>query len=294
VLLLSAGAGLLTSLLAGIIAMRRDIGSGLLPARDTTRPNLRLLSSPILQTLRGERASFTAWLLGCGFFAFIVGAISTSISSAGLSRGLRQQLSKIGAVSVTTPAGYIGFSFLFFVLVISLFACSQLTAARAAEADDQLETLFALPVSRRGWLAGRLLLAAGGATAIGLAAGALAWAGAATQDAGISLSQTLEAGANCLPTALLFLGIGALVYALAPRASTGINYGLVTLAFVWGLFGSALSAPHWLLELSPFQHVGFVPAEAFRGTAAGVMLAIAAAAALAATAVFRRRDLVGA
>ena len=179
------------------------------------------------------------------------------------------------------------------MLVVSLFACSQIAAARSAEADEQLEILFALPVSRRGWLAGRLWLAAGAAAAIGLVAGVLAWIGAATQSAGVSLSQMLEAGANCLPAALLFLGLGALAFALVPRASAGINYGLVSVAFVWQLFGGVLGAPHWLLDLSPFQHVGLVPAQPFRAVAAVIMLGIALSSALAATWIFQRRDLTG-
>jgi ABC-2 type transport system permease protein len=293
VLLLSIGAGLVLLVAAGRIVLRRDIGTGLLPARDSAPPNLSLLSSPTAQALRSERASLAAWLLGSGFFAFIIGVISTSISSAGLSTSIQRQLHKIGAVSITTPSGYIGFTFLFFVLVLSLFACSQLAAARSAEADEQLDILFALPVSRRGWLAGRLWLAAGAATAIGLVAGVLAWVGAATQNAGVSLPQMLGAGANCLPAALLFLGLGALAYAVLPRASTGINYGLVSVAFVWQLFGGVLGAPHWLLDLSPFQHVGLVPAQSFRAAAAVIMLGIAVSSALTATWIFQRRDLTG-
>jgi polyether ionophore transport system permease protein len=66
----------------------------------------------------------------------------------------------------------------------------------------------------------------------------------------------------------------------------------VTLAFVWELFGSLLNAPGWLLGLSPFHHVGLVPAEPFEGEAAAIMLALAAVAALAAAWIFERRDLV--
>ena len=233
------------------------------------------------------------WLVGVGFFALVIGVISTSISSAGLSTGIQRQLHKIGAVTITSPSGYIGFTFLFFVLAISLFICSQVSSARAEEADQQLETLFALPVSRRGWLAGRLLLATSAAGHALLAAGALVWMGAAAQNAGVSLPRMLEAGANCLPTALLFLGLGALAFATLPRASTAIAYGLVALAFVWQLFGGVLGAPHWLLDLSPFQHVGLVPAQPFRAAAAVIMLGIAVSSALAATWIFQRRDLTG-
>jgi ABC-2 type transport system permease protein len=293
VLLLPGATGVVLLLAAGAIARRRDIGTGLLPAREHALPNLRLLSSPLAQTLRSERGSLLAWLVGSGFFAFVIGVISTSISSAGLSGSVQRQLRQVTGVSIITPAGYIGFTFLFFVLVLSLFACAQLAAARNAELDQQLETLFALPFSRRRWLAGRLLLAVTGAAAIGLFAGVLAWAGAATQNAGVSLSAMLEAGANCLPVALLFLGLGALAYATLPRVSSAIAYGLVTVAFVWQLFGGVLGAPKWVLDLSPFQHVGLVPAQAFRAGDAAVMLAIAVVAALAAVWSFRRRDLTG-
>ena len=84
----------------------------------------------------------------------------------------------------------------------------------------------------------------------------------------------LGAGANCLPVALLFLGLGALAYRACAARGSGIAYGLVMVAFLWQLFGAALSAPQWLIEVSPFQHVGLVPAQAFRAGDAAVMLAI--------------------
>jgi ABC-2 type transport system permease protein len=58
--------------------------------------------------------------------------------------------------------------------------------------------------------------------------------------------------------------------------------------FLWQLSGSLLSGLHWLLDFSPFQHVGLVPTEAFHASAV-VMLAVAAIAAMT---LFERRDLV--
>jgi ABC-2 type transport system permease protein len=110
----------------------------------------------------------------------------------------------------------------------------------------------------------------------------------------VSLPRLLEAGANCLPAALLFLGVASLAYAFVPRASAGIAYGLVVLAFLWQLVGSLLGAPTWLLDVTPFAHVAPVPAQPFRASAALVMLAIGVAAALAAIWRLRRRDLMGA
>ena len=176
---------------------------------------------------------------------------------------------------------------------MSLFVCGQVGAARHEEAGEQLETLLSQPISRSDWLGGRLLLATCGALAISVVAGLFTWAGAASQGVSISLPRMLEAGANCLPVALLFLGVAALAYATVPRASTGLTYGLVTVAFLWQLSGSLLGAPKWLVNLTPFAHVGLVPAQQFRATAAVVMLALAGLASLSALWAFRRRDLAG-
>jgi ABC-2 type transport system permease protein len=220
--------------------------------------------------------------------------LAKSSSSAGISKGLSRELSKLGTSSVLAPTGYLGFTFLFVIVIVSLFACAQIGAVRHEEADQRLETLLALPVSRRGWLAGRLALAAAGATAVSLVAGVLAWIGAESGGASVSLPKLIAAGANCLPVGLLFLGAAALAYAVAPRASAGIAFGLVALAFLWDLVGSLLGAPRWLIELTPFDHVGLVPAEPFRAGAAAAMLAIGALASAAAIAFFARRDLTGA
>jgi ABC-2 type transport system permease protein len=62
---------------------------------------------------------------------------------------------------------------------------------------------------------------------------------------------------------------------------------------VWQLFGGLIGAPRWLLYLSPFQHVGLVPAQAFKAGDAAVMLALAAGSGALALWAFSRRDLVG-
>jgi ABC-2 type transport system permease protein len=278
---------------AARIAAARDIGTGVLPARERSEPHLSLLSSPIAQALRSERAGLLVWISSIGAFAYITGVIAKSTSNAGISKGLQREVSKLGTGSILTPTGYLAFVFIFFILAVSLFACAQIGAARHEEADERLETLLSLPVSRRGWLAGRLLLAFGGATAISLTAGLLTWAGAESGGASVSLAGMLEAGANCLPIALMFLGIAALAYSIFPRAGAGLSYGLVTVAFLWDLFGSLLDVPKWLVEATPFVHVGLVPAQPFRATAALAMLGIGLGSALAAMSVFQRRDLTG-
>ncbi len=292
VLLLPIVAGIVLIALAVRIATARDIGSGLLPARDSAPARLTLLSSPIAQSLRSERGSIAIWIVSAGVFAYIFGAVSNSIKTAGISKQLQREIAKLGSGSIATSKGYLGFVFVILVLAVSLFACSQVGAARSEEAGGQLETLFALKVGRHGWLTGRLLLAAGAAAVISLVSAVLAWAGAGLQGVSISFATMLLAGVNCLPVTLLALAFGALAFAIVPRACVAIAYGLVGLAFVWYLVGSLVSAPHWLLEATPFAHIGLVPAAPFRAGAAALMVVIALAVMAAAAMLFARRDLL--
>jgi ABC-2 type transport system permease protein len=294
VLLLPAAAAVPLLVGAGRIAVSRDVGTGIFPARDIAAPRLRLLSSPTAHALRTQRGSLITWVVCTGAAAAIFGVVSTSVSSAGLSTNIQKKLAKFGSGSITTPTGFLSFLFIIFVFAVCLFACAQIGAAREEEAEERLETLLAQPVSRHRWLAGRLLIAAVAAAGLSLLAGLVMWAGAASQGVSISLPRMLEAGANCVPASLLFLGTAALAYAVVPRASAAIAYGLVIAAFLWYSVGSVLGVPKWLTALTPFQHIGLVPAQSFQPEAAAIMVAIGLAAAAGALGVFRRRDLLAA
>jgi ABC-2 type transport system permease protein len=294
VLVLPAAASALLLVGAARIALARDVGRGLLAGHENARPRLSLLSSPTAHALREERTSLLVWTGAVGALGFVIGVISKSISSVGISQSLRHTLAELGAGSALTPKAYIGFSFSFFVVAVSALAVSQIAAARHEELEERLETVLALPVSRRRWLGGRMALGCLGVAIVALAAGVFTWLGAVTQGVSLSLPRMLEAGVNCLPVAILFLGVSGLTYALLPRAGTGIAYGVLIVAYLWQLVGSLLGVPHWLVNATPFAHVGLVPAGSLRWGSAGVMLAIGLLAGVAAVELFTRRDLTGA
>lgn len=279
---------------AARISASRDVGTGLIPAADTAPASGRLLSSPTAQALRLQRGVLTSWAVGFAAFGAILGMISTSVSTAGISKNMQKDFAKFGGGSIVSPTGYLSFVFIVFVFAVCLFMCSQVGAAREEELDQRLETLLAQPVSRNRWLGGRIIVAAVAAGALSLLAGLLTWAGANSQGVHISLPNLLEAGANCLPVSLLFLGIFALVYSQVPRASSAVSYTVVSLAFLWYLVGALVGAPRWLLDITPFEHIGLVPAQSFRITAALVMVAVGVAATALSLRVFRRRDLLSA
>lgn len=293
VLLLALGASAPMLMVAARISVRRDVGSGLLPATDTARPSRLLLSSPTSQALRRQRGILSVWAVGIASFGLVLGAISTSVSTAGISKNMQKELEKFGTGSILSPVGYLSFVFIVFIFAISLFVCSQVGSAREEESEQQLETLLAQPVSRYRWLGGRLVLAVVASGLLALLSGAMTWVGANSQGVNISLAKLLEASANCTPTSLIVLGISALVYSVLPRASSAISYTLVGLSFLWYMVGSIAGAPRWLTDLTPYRHIGLVPVQSFQVSAALIMVAVGIGALVASLALFRRRDLLG-
>jgi polyether ionophore transport system permease protein len=275
------------------IASRRDLGTGSLGDAGSHRPRLRLLGSPLAFSLRRERPALIVWAAAIAAFGCLLGAVSDAVSAAALPTGIRHAFGRVIAGSVVTPAGYLGFASLTFMLAISLFTAAQLSAARREEADGSLSTLLALPLTASRWLAGRLLLVEVAIAALSLVLSVCLWAGASAAGAPVSLLGLLQAGANCVAVASLFAGIGAIAYALLPAIAGTVTYALVAAAFLWRLFGAVLGAPTWLLDLTPFAHLGLAPAVPFRATAAGLIALVGAAGLLAGPTLLRRRDLGG-
>jgi ABC-2 type transport system permease protein len=278
---------------AGMLAGRRDVGTGILSGRDTAEAHTALLRGVGTAVVRDERTSLTAWIIGTAAFGLVVGSLSGSIAGA-LSPDVRRQLAQLGAADIIRPAGFLAFYFEFFTLAVCVFACAQVAAARHEESEQRVETLLALPLSRQRWLGERLAVAAAGAAGIALAAAIGCWAGAHANGIHVALGGMLEAGANTLPAGLLFLGVATALFGIVPRASTGLAYGLVALAFVWDLVAAVVDAPSWLRTLSPFHHLGLVPIRAYPVRDAAIMALIGVAGLAAGFVAFRRRDVTAA
>ena len=291
---LPAVATVVLLLVAYRLTTTRDVGTGIIAPRDRAEPRVHLLSSPLAFALRSQAGGMVAWFGGIAAVALLFGMIASSVSTAGISANIRKEIAKLGSGSIATPSGYLAFVFIIFVLAVCLFACSQIGGVRGEEAAGQVETTLALPISRGRWVGGRVLLAGVAAGGLGVVAGALTWVGAETQGVHIAFGRMVEAGSNCWPISVLFIGLATLAWGVAPRAASAVSYGLVTAAFLWYTVAALLGLPKWVVGLTPFQHIGLVPVEGFRIGAALVMGAIGGLAAGAGIWFFRRRDLIGA
>jgi ABC-2 type transport system permease protein len=195
-------------------------------------------------------------------------------------------------VDPTFPVrAFLGFVVSSFAVVGVCYAVSEVAAVRDEESTTRLDNVLTRAVTRRSWLVGRLLVIAAGvlALAVGLAMGAAV--GAALGRANIPFAEFTTVAVNAVPVAVCYLGIAALVFAVAPRATSGTGFGLVAGAFVWQIVGSAINAPQWSLDLTPFAHVAPVPARGMNVGAAIVLMGLGVVGCVAAVEVFARRDL---
>jgi len=279
------------------IARRRDVGASLLAHSEEHAPRHFLLRSPAAFALRSSLGGLLGWSLGLALTAFVFGFVAKAVAElARTSAGLRKHIESTTSakIDIASAEGYLAIVFLFLAVALSLYAASHATAAREEESTGRLDTTLGQPVGRRRWLAGRVLVAAACCV---LAAGAMAlaaWAGAAVKGAGVSLGDMAEASLNTLPVVALFLGIGVLALAVVPRHTGAVAFGAVGGAYLWEQTGAIVKAPEWVLAVSPFHWLAFVPSEPFDVVASLVMLGIAAAAAVIGIERFRRRDLVSA
>jgi ABC-2 type transport system permease protein len=276
-------------LAAVVLAARRDAGDGVLASRDTNDVRPFGLRSGFGLAARLDLPVLVAWCAGAAASGLVLGIIA-KLSEASVPASMGEVLDKFG-VHGSFADQYLGVAFLLVATVVALLPASQVGAASAEETSGRLVHVLVGPTSRATWFAGRLLLAAAGACVAALLAGAATWAGAASQGVSLDAPRIIGAGVNVAPTALVALGIGAVVLAVAPRAASGTVYALVIWSVLIDLLSSMVSSLSSLDRLSLFHYMALAPAQAPDPATIIATLLIALALCGAATFLFTRRDL---
>lgn len=274
------------------LAGARDVGASIVADRDHAPAHLGLLFGPNGLSIRLMRATFIGWWVALGLSAFLYGLIAKS-TGATVSGSVKEVFSKLGATGSGADT-VLGVCFLIEAILIGFVAAGQVTAARAEESAGTLEHFMVRPVSRAAWLGGRLLVALVVLVLSGIAAGVLAWLGAASQHTGLSFTGLLGAGVNLVPPAIVILGIGVLAFGIRPRTTSIVVYAVLGWSLLIVIGGGFGTIGHWVLDTSVFHHMASAPGVPPNWEANGIMTAVGVAAALVGGLAFRRRDLQGA
>jgi ABC-2 type transport system permease protein len=278
-------------LAAGAIALaaRRDAGDGVLASQDVTPVRPFGLRTQFGLSARLELPGLSGWCVGALAAGLSFGIIA-KMTTASIPPSMADTLDKFG-VRGSFVDQYFGVVFLLVATIVALLPAGQVGAACDEETSGRSVHLMARPVRRSAWLGGRLALGAVGIVAAAVLAGLGAWLGARTQGLDVGLVRMLGAGANVIPTALVALGIGAVVLAVAPRAAAGAVYGVVIWSLLVDLLGSMVAGLAWTEHLSLFHYMALAPAQAAEARTLAVTAAVGAALCVLATVLFDRRDL---
>ncbi|MFD7846822.1 hypothetical protein ACFV4K_28315 [Nocardia sp. NPDC059764] len=286
-LALSLGATVLLVLAALPMLAARDVGLGILSARDSRPPRRLLLGTSWQAALRDEAPQLAIWALAVAFYMGLLGALIKTVFE------LMQRTPMLGRMFGERFAvdGFVAAAFSMTQLIVALLVVTLLVAARGEESTGRLELVLAMPCSRTGWLGGRILLAATVALAAATLAAVSIWVGAAITGERVRVNGLAAAAANTIPLIVITTGFTAAILALWPRA-VAFTYGVVAAMYLWDALGTALKAPEWSLKISPFHAVPRVPLQQFTITPAAVLTLSGLALITLSLWAFRRRDLV--
>ncbi|MGH3478511.1 MAG: ABC transporter permease [Nocardioidaceae bacterium] len=293
VLAIPAALSVLLGVTAVALRTRRDFGGGLVAVADRRPARPRLLTSPIRFAWRQTRGVLAAWAIGLGLYSLVLGVlVKTIVEFFAEDPGFRETFAALGLDTADLTSSFIGVMGAMLGVVMALYACWRIGAARVEEVSGRLESTLARPVSRWRWFGGHLALTILSTIVVALASGLGLWLGAVLTDAGVSFGDALAAMLNPLPVAAVFGGLAAFAFGAVPRLTVGVSATATVMMYLLEALGPALDLPEWVLSVSPFHHLTTVPAESFAATSAAVMVAVAAGLTLTGQLLFNRRDVV--
>lgn len=272
------------------LAGRRDLGASVLRARDRSPARTRLLRSPLPAAVRFARGTALAWIAGMSVYGFVVGAISSSVVNTIGRSGAPDFLQSL--VDIATVRGYLAFAeFFLLAMVVSVVAASSISSHWEEERSGRAETVLACAVGRARWLGSRTVVSACTFACVAAGSSISCWLGVIATHGSVSMTQLLTAGLSTIPVAAVFLGIGSLAYGVSPRSSVSAAYACIVMSFLIQIVGTLARWPAWVLDLSPFHHLGAAPLLPFNAGASVVLTAVGLACVAAGHAAFARRDL---
>ena len=256
------GVALLASALAGVLFVRRDLGSSALPRRVSRAPAVReaagrlTLRLPVIAGIDRQAAGLLAWAIGLGALGLSLGSLLPTMIRVAKEVPLIQLMVRRGG-SGDLESGFVGAVWgSTALLVLSAYAIAQVAAWAADESDGRLEMALSAPIPRWRVVLERAATLTIGASFLVLVASVVV--GAVTRAQGLSIDLAKFAGASALfvPLVVAFGAIGALIIGWRPRIAVWLlGFVTVTSYFIQQL-APMLQFPDVVRNLSLYELYG--------------------------------------
>ena len=290
VLLITAAFALGVGAAAFALARRRDLGTGLLPARAGRARATRLLRTPQALAWRLQRGALLGWAVGFLLAGALLGGMTSNLSGFFTSPNARELITALGGEKALTDA-FLAMELGFAGVIASAYGIQAVLRLRSEELELRAEPVLATAVGRLRWALGHLGLAVVGTVGlmvcVGLGAG---FARAVEAGRSAEIGRLLGAALAQLPAALVLVALAVAAYGVAPRVAT-VVWAFLAAFIVLGELGPLLKLDQWVLDLSPFAHTPRLPGAPFTATAVVLLTGVALLIAGAGLAALRRRDV---
>ncbi|MFB6719541.1 ABC transporter permease [Kribbella sp. NPDC056345] len=287
-LLLAATAVLVVT--AVQLAVRRDVGSGLLPAR--LGPAEGRLGSPLGLAWRLHRGLLAAWTSAFVLLGLLFGGVAEGVGDMmGDDPKIQEMFQRMGGAAGLIDSFLVGVMMIT-GLIASAYAVQATLRLRAEETSGRAEPVLATATSRLHWAASHLAFSLLGPAIALLAAGTSAGLayGLAVDDLSTQLPRLIAAALIQLPAVWLLAALTLTLFGLLPRASQAAWAG-PTLCILIGLTSAGIQLAPWLKDLSPFTHLPQLPGAPIHLTPLAVLLTITAALLATGLTTLHHRDL---
>ncbi|WP_182376389.1 hypothetical protein [Nocardioides sp. WS12] len=267
---------------AVVLRGRRDLGSGLVPARPGPATGSPRLADVLALTIKVHATTLVLWSVAAGALGVVFGMIAPGIGDLLDSATAQSIIDELGGALVAAILSVVA-------VVLTYFAVAVISHAGRDEADGRTEIVLATATSRTGWFAASAAVALVGTAWLLVVTGVGLWIGYVAAD-GPGIGNLLVAALAWAPAAWVVGSLAVLTLSLGVRWSALVwawPAGFLTLTLV----GDLVDLPGWVTGLSPYSHVPSVPADNWSWGSAGGLTAVAAGLLVVAWWRFRERDI---
>jgi ABC-2 type transport system permease protein len=292
-LLVCAAVSVALAAAAAVLAGRRDLGAGLVPARPGRADAARWLRSPLTLAWRLQRSGLAGWALGFALSAVVLGAAAKGIGATlNSSAQARADILRMGGHTGLVDA-YLAIEFSLLSVMAAAFGVATVLRLHSDEAEGRAEAVLAGPVSRIRWVVAEVVWAMGGIALLMAVSGVCSGLGYGARTGAISTEVGRQFGAALaqVPAAWVLAGLAVALVGLAPRVTVPAAWTVLAVVALVDLLGRSLGLSQWLLDATPFTHVPRLPGGDFTAMPLIWLTVVAAGLTVAGLAAFRRRDL---
>jgi len=293
VLAVSLGFAALIAAAAAALAVRRDLGAGLLSERPGPARGGHGLRTPLALAWRLHRGALLGWAAGFAAVGMLLGGLAGNVGSLFNNPSVRELITRLGGEKGLVDA-FLATELAFAGIVASAYGIQVVTRLRAEETGLRAEPLLATAVGRVRWALSHIVIALAGTTLLMALAGGGAGLvrGLQTGDAG-EAGRVFPAALVQLPAAWVMAAIVLAVFGLAPRF-VAAGWAALAAFVVLGELGPLMKLDRRVMDLSPFAHVPRLPGAPVSAAPLLALTAVAVLLGAAGLAGLRRRDIGGA